>query len=144
MRRAITTNLGPHRSWSWPIRVGVATGALALVVVLGRIAIMTPLVEAHADTTFTLLYSFKNRPDGSGTRPATSTALPITAAVRIIAIKAAGQYLSWIRRARKPCCTASPERRTGIGPWHAWSGTRAATCTAPPIRVALPNGERYL
>ena len=56
----------PHRSWSWPIRVGVATGALALVVVLGRIAIMTPLVEAHADTTFTLLYSFKNRPDGAG------------------------------------------------------------------------------
>ena len=60
------TNLGPHRSWSWPIRVGMATTAMALLVVLGRIAIMTPLVEAHADTTFTLLYSFKNRPDGAG------------------------------------------------------------------------------
>ena len=53
------TTLGPHRSWSWPTRVGVATAALALVVMLGRVLVMTPSAEAHADATFTVLYSFK-------------------------------------------------------------------------------------
>ena len=60
------TKLARHRNWSWPIRVGVAIGALTLVVVLGRVLVMTPSAEAHADTTFTVLYSFKNSPDGSG------------------------------------------------------------------------------
>jgi len=59
------TNLAPHRIWSWPIRVGVATGALALMVVLGRVLVMTPSAEAHADTTFTLLYSFQGASDGA-------------------------------------------------------------------------------
>jgi uncharacterized repeat protein (TIGR03803 family) len=59
------TNLAPHRNWSWPIRVGVATGALALVVLLGRVVVMTPSAEAHADATFTVLYSFKGLADGS-------------------------------------------------------------------------------
>jgi uncharacterized repeat protein (TIGR03803 family) len=49
----------PHQNWSWPIRVGVATGVLALAVVLGRVVVMTPSAEAHADATFTVLYSFK-------------------------------------------------------------------------------------
>ena len=64
------TNLGPPRSWSWPIRVGVATGALALTVVLGRVLVMTPSAEAHADATYTVLYRFKGSPDGGV--PATS------------------------------------------------------------------------
>src|SRR5438034_473807 len=55
----------PHRNWSWPIRVGVATGALALVVLLGRVLVMTPSAEAHADATFTVLYSFEGLADGS-------------------------------------------------------------------------------
>ena len=59
------TNLAPHRSWSWWTRVGVATGALALVVVLGRVLVMTPSAEAHAEATFTLIHSFRDSPDGS-------------------------------------------------------------------------------
>jgi hypothetical protein len=59
------TNLAPHRSWSWRIQVGVVTGALALVVMLARLVIVTPSAEARADTTFTVLYSFKGRADGS-------------------------------------------------------------------------------
>ena len=62
------TNLKPHRSWSWQIGVGVATGALALLVVLGRVFVMTPSAEAHADATFTLLYSFKGGTDGATPR----------------------------------------------------------------------------
>ena len=58
------TNLAPHRSWSWRIQV-VVTGALALVVMLARLVIVTPSAEARADTTFTVLYSFKGRADGS-------------------------------------------------------------------------------
>src|SRR5947207_2094068 len=65
MRRAIMTNLGPHQSWSWPIRVGVATAALALVVVFGQVVVVTPSAEAHADARFTLLYSFKGSPGGA-------------------------------------------------------------------------------
>jgi uncharacterized repeat protein (TIGR03803 family) len=61
------TNVAGHRGWSWPIRVGAATGALALLLVLGRVIVMTPSAEAHADVTFTLIYSFKGSPDdGSG------------------------------------------------------------------------------
>jgi uncharacterized repeat protein (TIGR03803 family) len=61
------TNLAPHRSWSRKTRVVVATGALALLVVLGRVLVITPSAEAHADVTFTLIYSFKGSPDdGSG------------------------------------------------------------------------------
>jgi uncharacterized repeat protein (TIGR03803 family) len=41
------------------MHLGVALVALALVVVLGRVLVMTPSAEAHADTTFTVLYSFK-------------------------------------------------------------------------------------
>jgi uncharacterized repeat protein (TIGR03803 family) len=59
------TNLGPHRNWSWPVRLGVATGALALLFVLGRVLVMTPSAEAHADTTFTVLYSFNGGTDGA-------------------------------------------------------------------------------
>ena len=55
----------PQRGWSWPIRVGVAIGALALLLVLGRVLVMTPSAEAHTDVTFTLIYSFKGSPDGS-------------------------------------------------------------------------------
>src|SRR5256885_143070 len=58
------TKLAPQRNWSWPIRVGLATGVLALVVVLGRVLVVTPSAEAHADATFTLLYSFKGGTDG--------------------------------------------------------------------------------
>jgi uncharacterized repeat protein (TIGR03803 family) len=54
----------PHQNWSWPIRVGVATSALALVVVLGRVLVITPSAEAHAEATFTVLYSFKYGTDG--------------------------------------------------------------------------------
>ena len=57
------TNL--HRSWTWAIGVGVATGALAFLVVLGRVLVMTPSAEALTDVTFTLIYSFKNIPDGA-------------------------------------------------------------------------------
>jgi uncharacterized repeat protein (TIGR03803 family) len=60
------TNLGPHRNWSWPVRLGVATGALALLFVLGRVLVMTPSAEAHADTTFKVLYSFEGGTDGGG------------------------------------------------------------------------------
>ena len=56
----------PHRSWSWPLRFGVAIGTLAFVMVLGRALVMAPSAEAQADLTFTLIYSFKNSPDGSG------------------------------------------------------------------------------
>ena len=59
------TNLKPHRSWSWPIGVGVATGALALLVVLGRVVVMTPPAEAHTDATSWLLYSFQGGTDGA-------------------------------------------------------------------------------
>jgi uncharacterized repeat protein (TIGR03803 family) len=59
------TNLAQHRGWSWRVRVGVATGALALLVVLGRVVVMTPSAEAHADATFTVLYSFKGGADGA-------------------------------------------------------------------------------
>src|SRR5882724_10153447 len=65
MRRAIMTKLAPHRGWGWRIRVGVAIGVLALVVVLGRVLVMTPSAEAHADATFTVLYSFKGGTDGA-------------------------------------------------------------------------------
>ena len=58
------TKLAPQRNWSWPIRVGLATSALALLVVFGRVLVITPSAEAHADATFTLLYSFKGNPDG--------------------------------------------------------------------------------
>jgi uncharacterized repeat protein (TIGR03803 family) len=53
------TNQAPHRNWSWQRCLGVATGSLALVIALGRVVIMTPSAEAHADATFTVLYSFK-------------------------------------------------------------------------------------
>ena len=59
------TKLAQHRRWNWPIRVGVATAALAFVVVLGRVLVMTPSAEAHADATFTLLYSFQGASDGA-------------------------------------------------------------------------------
>ena len=59
------TKLAQHRNWSWPIRVGVATGVLALVVFLGRVVVTTPSAEAHADATFTVLYSFKGGSDGA-------------------------------------------------------------------------------
>ena len=59
------TNLGPNRNWSWPVRLGVATGALALLLVLGRVLVMTPSAEAHADMTFTVLYSFNGGTDGA-------------------------------------------------------------------------------
>jgi uncharacterized repeat protein (TIGR03803 family) len=62
------TKLAQHRRWNWPIRVGVATAALALVVLLGRVVVMTPSAEAHADATFTLLYSFKGGTDGATPR----------------------------------------------------------------------------
>jgi uncharacterized repeat protein (TIGR03803 family) len=58
----------PHRNWSWPIRVGVAIAALALLLVLGRVLVMTPSAEAHADATFTLLYSFQGGTDGATPR----------------------------------------------------------------------------
>ena len=59
------TKLAQHRNWSWPIRVGVAIGALALLLVLGRVLVMTPSAEAHADMTFTVLYSFNGGTDGA-------------------------------------------------------------------------------
>jgi uncharacterized repeat protein (TIGR03803 family) len=59
------TKLAPHRNWSWPIRVGVATGALALLLVLGQVLVMTPSAEAQADSTFTVLYAFKGGADGA-------------------------------------------------------------------------------
>ena len=59
------TSLASHRIWSWRIRLGVGTCALALVVLLGRVLVMTPSAEAHAGATFTLLYSFKGGADGS-------------------------------------------------------------------------------
>jgi uncharacterized repeat protein (TIGR03803 family) len=59
------TNL--HRSRSWQIRLGAAGGALVLLVVLWQVLVTTPSAEAHADATFTLIYSFKGSPDdGSG------------------------------------------------------------------------------
>src|SRR5437660_2970406 len=63
MTRAIMTNL--HRSWSWPLRFGVAIGTLAFVMVLGRVLVMAPPAEAHADATFTVLYSFNGGTDGA-------------------------------------------------------------------------------
>jgi uncharacterized repeat protein (TIGR03803 family) len=62
------TKLAPHRSWSRKTRMGAATGALALLLVLGRVVVITPSAEAHADATFTLIYSFKGSPD-DGTGP---------------------------------------------------------------------------
>src|ERR1700693_3503348 len=59
------TSLASHRIWSWRIRLGVGTCALALVVLLGQVLVMTPSAEAHAGATFTLLYSFKGGADGS-------------------------------------------------------------------------------
>jgi len=61
------TNLGPHRSWSWPIRVGVATAALALVVVLGQGVVATPSAEAQG--TLTVLYSFGSSGNADGFTP---------------------------------------------------------------------------
>src|SRR6267378_2850636 len=59
------TKLARHRNWSWPICVGVATGALGLALVLGPVFVMTPSAEAQADTTLTILYSFKRHTDGA-------------------------------------------------------------------------------
>ena len=59
------TKPGQHRSWSWRIRA-VATGALPLLMMLGRVLVMTPSAEAQANTTVTILYSFKwGRTDGA-------------------------------------------------------------------------------
>ena len=51
--------LAPHPGWSRRTRVGITTAALTLLVVLGRVLVMAPSAEAHADATFTVLYSFK-------------------------------------------------------------------------------------
>jgi uncharacterized repeat protein (TIGR03803 family) len=62
------TKLALHRSWSCRMRIGVATGVLALVVLLGRVVVTTPSAEAHADATFTLLHSFSGGTDGATPR----------------------------------------------------------------------------
>src|SRR5436309_877359 len=38
-----------------------------------------------------------------------------------------GRCTSWIRLARRPCCTASPDSRTGNFPGQVWFGTRPGT-----------------
>ena len=58
------TNLAPSRSWSWRIRLVVATSALASIVMIGRIVVVTQSAEARADVTVTILYSFKGGTDG--------------------------------------------------------------------------------
>jgi uncharacterized repeat protein (TIGR03803 family) len=63
------TNQAPHRNWSWQRCLGVATGTLALVIVLGRVVIATPSAEARADYTFTLLYSFFRNGNKDGASP---------------------------------------------------------------------------
>src|SRR5450755_447954 len=52
--------------------------------------------------------------------------------------------LSWIRPARRPCCTASLAGLTGQARSEVWSETRRATFTAPPETAALWDAEPIL
>jgi uncharacterized repeat protein (TIGR03803 family) len=58
------TNSSQQRGWGRWVCLAAASGALVFGIVLGQLAIATPLAEAQVHRTFTLLYSFEGGTDG--------------------------------------------------------------------------------
>src|SRR5947208_10513485 len=93
----------------WILGMGLRKSAAAIVSITAIVFVALAMPSAQAQT-YTVLYSFTGLKDGG---------VPDGRLLAGAATMAVGWCLSWIRRAKKPCCTISTMGRAGRDPMQA-------------------------